>query len=82
MNICNILQIPFNQTVLTMCPKPYLEKCEHLSIDTASRNNFCRYIGTYHSILMCDNRSPQQCVQQKWTHQFKSPPLMSSVINR
>ncbi|KAK9304854.1 hypothetical protein QLX08_003922 [Tetragonisca angustula] len=76
------IRIPFNQPVLTMCPKPYLEKCEHLSIDTASRNNCCRYIGTYHSILMCDNRSPRQCVQQKWTHQFKSPPLMSSVINR
>ncbi|KAK1127350.1 hypothetical protein K0M31_003891 [Melipona bicolor] len=76
------IRIPFNQPALRMCPKSYLEKCEHLSVDTASRNNFCRYIGTYHSILMCDNRSPQQCVQQKWTHQFKSPPLMTSVINR
>ncbi|XP_068974470.1 uncharacterized protein TAF1C-like isoform X1 [Bombus flavifrons] len=76
------VRVPFDQPALTMCPKFYLEKCEHLSIDVASRNNFCRYIGTYHSMLMCDSRSPQQCVQQKWTHQFKSPPLTSSVIAR
>ncbi|XP_017763570.1 PREDICTED: uncharacterized protein LOC108553256 [Eufriesea mexicana] len=76
------IRIPFNRPVLTMCPKLYLEKCEYLSLDIASRNNFCRYIGTYHSILMCDNRSPQQCVQQKWTHQLKSPPLMGHTIDR
>lgn len=75
-------QVPFDRPTLTICPKFYLEKCEYLSLDVASKNNFCRYIGTYHSVLMCDNRSPQKSVQQKWIHQFKGPPLIGSVINR
>lgn len=75
-------QVPFDRPTLTICPKFYLEKCEYLSLDVASKNNFCRYIGTYHSVLMCDSRSPQKSVQQKWIHQFKGPPLIGSVINR
>ncbi|XP_017877115.1 uncharacterized protein LOC108623245 isoform X2 [Ceratina calcarata] len=73
---------PFDLPVLTMCPKEHLEKCEKLSLDLPSRNNYCRYIGTNHSVLMCDNRSPKQCVQQKWTHQFKQPLIMGCTINR
>ncbi|KAG6797130.1 hypothetical protein HZU73_07516 [Apis mellifera caucasica] len=76
------IRVPFDRPTLTICPKFYLEKCEYLSLDVASKNNFCRYIGTYHSVLMCDNRSPQKSVQQKWIHQFKGPPLIGSVINR
>ncbi|XP_076178174.1 TATA box-binding protein-associated factor RNA polymerase I subunit C-like isoform X2 [Ptiloglossa arizonensis] len=83
---CNLhyldVRIPYDRPALTLSPRSYLEKCERLSLDIASRHNSCRYVGTYHSILMCDNRSPNQCVQQKWTHQFKSPPLMGQVINR
>ncbi|XP_012147864.1 TATA box-binding protein-associated factor RNA polymerase I subunit C-like [Megachile rotundata] len=75
-------RLPFERPVLTLCPKSHLEKCESLSLDVASRNTFCRYIGTYHSVLMCDSRSPKQCVQQKWTHQFKGPPLMGHTVNR
>ncbi|XP_076751559.1 TATA box-binding protein-associated factor RNA polymerase I subunit C-like [Xylocopa sonorina] len=75
-------RVPYDQPALTMCPKFYLERCEDISLDIASRNNFCRYIGTYHSILMCDYRSPKQCVQQKWTHQFKGPPLMGYTADR
>ncbi|XP_029040385.1 uncharacterized protein LOC114874863 [Osmia bicornis bicornis] len=75
-------RVPFERPVLTLCPKSNLEKCENLSLDIASRNSFCRYIGTYHSLLMCDNRSPKQCVQQKWTHQFKGPPLIGHALNR
>ncbi|CAL7946110.1 unnamed protein product [Xylocopa violacea] len=75
-------RIPYDRPALTMCPKFYLEQCEHISLDIPSRNNFCRYVGTYHSILMCDYRSPKQCVQQKWTHQFKGPPLMGYTADR
>ncbi|CAK9830885.1 hypothetical protein ANTRET_LOCUS7976 [Anthophora retusa] len=76
------VRVSLEQPVLKLCPKSYLETCEQLCLDVASRNNFCRYVGTSHSILMCDNRSPKQCVQQKWTHQFKGPPLMGRVIDR
>ncbi|XP_054005973.1 uncharacterized protein LOC128890953 [Hylaeus anthracinus] len=76
------VRIEFSRPALTLYPRSYLEKCESLSLDIASRNDSCRYVGTYHSVLMCDNRSPKQCVQQKWTHQLKSPPLMGNVINR
>ncbi|XP_043265581.1 uncharacterized protein LOC122405127 [Colletes gigas] len=75
-------RIPFDRPVLTLCPKFYLERCENISLDIGSRHHSCRYVGTYHSVLMCDDRSPKQCVQQKWTHQFKSPPIMGQVINR
>ncbi|XP_014479714.1 PREDICTED: uncharacterized protein LOC106747002 [Dinoponera quadriceps] len=71
----------FDHPSLTLCPKSHLENCESLSVDAASRNDSCRYIGTYHSLLMCDNRSPKQCIQQKWTHQFKDTPLLMTVTN-
>ncbi|XP_025162233.1 uncharacterized protein LOC105191284 isoform X2 [Harpegnathos saltator] len=72
---------PFDRPCLTLCPKSHLENCENLSVNAASRNSTCRYVGTCHSLLMCDNRSPKQCVQQKWTHQFKSTPLLMAVTN-
>ncbi|KOC68409.1 hypothetical protein WH47_03567 [Habropoda laboriosa] len=76
------VRVSLDQPVITLCPKSYLENCEQLCLDVASRNNFCKYVGTSHSILMCDNRFPKQCVQQKWTHQFKGLPLMGHVMNR
>ena len=76
------VRIPFDRPALTLCPKSHLEKCENLSFDVASRHSSCRYVAARHSVLMCDNRSPKQCVQQKWTHQFKGPPLMGHTINR
>lgn len=66
---------------LTLCPKCNLENCESLSVEAASKHRSCRYLGTYHSFLMCDNRSPKQCVRQKWTHQFKSTPLLATVTS-
>lgn len=59
-----------------------MEECENLSLEEASRSDFCRYIGTYHNLLLCDNRSPKQCIRQKWTHQFRSIPLLLPTINR
>ncbi|XP_015190954.1 PREDICTED: uncharacterized protein LOC107074221 isoform X1 [Polistes dominula] len=73
---------PFDQPSLSLCPKQFLEQCESLSVEKASRHNSCRYIGTYHNLFLCDNRSPKKCVTQKWTHQFRSTPLLLSTINR
>ncbi|KYN17477.1 hypothetical protein ALC57_10269 [Trachymyrmex cornetzi] len=70
-----------DQACLTLCPKSNLENCESLSIEVPSKYNCYRYLGTYHSFLMCDNRSPKQCVRQKWTHQFKDTPLLAAVTN-
>ncbi|KYN08064.1 PREDICTED: uncharacterized protein LOC108776494 [Cyphomyrmex costatus] len=70
-----------DRACLTLCPKFNLENCESLSIEVPSKHNCCRYLGTYHSFLMCDNRSPKQCVRQKWTHQFKDTPLLAAVTN-
>ncbi|KYQ55896.1 hypothetical protein ALC60_05178 [Trachymyrmex zeteki] len=70
-----------DQACLTLCPKFNLENCESLSVEVPSKHNCCRYLGTYHSFLMCDNRSPKQCVRQKWTHQFKDTPLLAAVTN-
>lgn len=74
--------MPFGQPSLSLCPKHYLEQCESLSVEKDSRHSSCRYIGTYHNLLLCDNRSPKECVRQKWTHQFRSIPLLLSTINR
>ncbi|KZC10848.1 PREDICTED: uncharacterized protein LOC107189068 [Dufourea novaeangliae] len=76
------VRIPFDRPALSLCPKSVLEKCESLTLDIESRHNFCRYVASYHNVLMCDKRSPKQCVQQKWTHQFKSPPLLGQTIDR
>ncbi|XP_033325282.1 TATA box-binding protein-associated factor RNA polymerase I subunit C-like [Megalopta genalis] len=75
-------RISFDCPTLSLCPKSFLEKCESITLDIESRHSSCRYIATYHSVLMCDKRSPKQCVQQKWTHQFKNPPLIGQVTNR
>ncbi|XP_033211089.1 uncharacterized protein LOC117169080 [Belonocnema kinseyi] len=72
----------FESPVLSLCPKNDLEACESLCFDCPSNNTFSRYVGTYHSCLLCDSRSPNQCTQQKWTHQFKDAPLFSSVVNK
>ncbi|XP_076279135.1 TATA box-binding protein-associated factor RNA polymerase I subunit C-like [Lasioglossum baleicum] len=76
------IRIPYDRPALSLCPKPFLEKCENITLDIESRHHCCRYVGTSHSLLMCDKRSPKQCVQQKWTHQFTSPPLIGQVANR
>ncbi|KAK2586316.1 hypothetical protein KPH14_010616 [Odynerus spinipes] len=74
--------IRFDLPALTLCPKQHLEQCESLSVEIGSRYDSCRYIGTYHNLLLCDSRSPKQCVRQKWTHQFRSTPLLLPTINR
>ncbi|RLU25293.1 hypothetical protein DMN91_003386 [Ooceraea biroi] len=71
----------FDRPCLTLCPKFNLENCESLSVEAPSKHHCCRYLGTYHSFLMCDSRSPVQCVRQKWTHQFKSTPLLATVTS-
>lgn len=70
-----------DRACITLCPKFNLENCESLSIEVPSKHNCCRYLGTSHSFVMCDNRSPKQCVRQKWTHQFKDTPLLAAVTN-
>ncbi|KAL6439055.1 hypothetical protein ACFW04_003804 [Cataglyphis niger] len=75
------IRIAFDRSCLTLCPKFNLENCENLSVEAPSKNNCCRYLGTYHSLLLCDNRSPKHCVRQKWTHQFKDTPLLAAVTN-
>ncbi|XP_077261778.1 TATA box-binding protein-associated factor RNA polymerase I subunit C-like [Temnothorax americanus] len=70
-----------DRACITLCPKFNLENCESLSIEAPSKHTCCRYLGTYHSFLLCDNRSPKQCVRQKWTHQFKDTPLLAAVTN-
>ncbi|KAI4504053.1 hypothetical protein M0802_000524 [Mischocyttarus mexicanus] len=75
-------RIPFDQPSLSLCPKQFLEECESLSVEKVSRHSSCRYVGTYHNLLLCDNRSPKKCVSQKWTHQFRSTPLLFSTVNR
>ncbi|XP_011870349.1 PREDICTED: uncharacterized protein LOC105563391 isoform X2 [Vollenhovia emeryi] len=74
-------RIALNRACITLCPKFNLENCERLSVEAPSKHNCCRYLGTYHSFLLCDNRSPKQCVRQKWTHQFKDTPLLAAVTN-
>ncbi|XP_025989120.2 uncharacterized protein LOC105193210 isoform X2 [Solenopsis invicta] len=74
-------RLTLDQPCITLCPKSNMENCESLSIEAPSKHNCCRYLGTYHSFLMCDNRSPKQCVRQKWTHQFKDTPLLAAVTN-
>lgn len=75
-------RLPFNEPSIILCPKSDLEICEGLSLNFPSRNSSCRYVGTYHNLLLCDKRFPKHCVQQKWTHQFKSTPILASTIDR
>ncbi|KAM0736332.1 hypothetical protein ACS0PU_010293 [Formica fusca] len=75
------IRTSFDRSCLTLCPKSNLENCENLSVEAPSKHNCCRYLGTYHSLLLCDNRSPKHCVRQKWTHQFKDTPLLAAVTN-
>ncbi|XP_025265469.1 uncharacterized protein LOC105255342 [Camponotus floridanus] len=75
------IRTAFDQPCLTLCPKFNLENCENLSVEAPSKHNCCRYVGTYHSLLLCDNRSPKHCIRQKWTHQFKDTPLLATVTN-
>ncbi|XP_020279427.1 uncharacterized protein LOC109852575 [Pseudomyrmex gracilis] len=72
-------RIAVDSPCLTLCPKGNLENCEILSIEAPSKNGYCRYLGTSHSFLTYDSRSPNQCVRQKWTHQFKDTPLLAAV---
>ncbi|KAL0128074.1 hypothetical protein PUN28_003363 [Cardiocondyla obscurior] len=74
-------RIALNHACITLCPKFNLENCESLSVEAPSRYNYRRYLGSYHSFLLCDNRSPTQCVEQKWTHQLKDTPLLAAVTN-
>ncbi|XP_034935780.1 uncharacterized protein TAF1C-like [Chelonus insularis] len=67
--------------VLSMCPKSYLEHCERISLQLFSTRESRLYLGTSHSILLCDDRTPTECVHQKWTHQLKSTPLQGSVAD-
>ncbi|XP_046489637.1 uncharacterized protein TAF1C-like [Neodiprion pinetum] len=77
------LRIPLDGPTLTLCPKHNLEICEMISVNSASKqNSFHQYLGTYHSLLLCDSRFGNSSVVQKWTHQFKSPPVFSSIIER
>ncbi|KAK0076310.1 hypothetical protein PV325_005594 [Microctonus aethiopoides] len=71
---------PFEDPVLSMSPKSHLESCDDISLCIPSNRESRYYLGTTHSLLMCDDRSPEQCVHQKWTHQFKSPPLLGSTL--
>ncbi|XP_012280790.1 uncharacterized protein LOC105699921 isoform X2 [Orussus abietinus] len=75
-------RMPLKRPVLSLCPKSNLEECESLCLTLQCRLDACQYIGSYHSLLLCDSRSPKSCVQQKWTHQFKSAPLIGSIYNR
>ncbi|XP_043669671.1 uncharacterized protein LOC122629877 isoform X1 [Vespula pensylvanica] len=75
-------RMPFRLPSLSLCPKQYLEQCENLSVEKDSRHSSCRYVGTNHNLLLCDNRFPKECVRQKWTHQFRSIPLLLPTINR
>lgn len=74
------LQEPFEDPVLSMSPKSHLESCDDISLCIPSNRESRYYLGTTHSLLMCDDRSPEQCVHQKWTHQFRSPPLLGSTL--
>ncbi|XP_036141300.1 uncharacterized protein LOC114253727 [Monomorium pharaonis] len=74
-------RMALDQACVTLCPKFNLENCESLSVEAPSKHNCCRYLGTYHSFVMCDNRSPKQCVRQKWTHQFEDTPLLAAITN-
>ncbi|XP_072749836.1 uncharacterized protein Taf1c-like [Anoplolepis gracilipes] len=75
------IRAAFDRSCLTLCPKFNLENCENLSVEAPSKHDYCRYVGSYHSLLLCDNRSPKHCVQQKWTHQFKDTPLLAAASN-
>lgn len=63
-----------------MCPKYRLDRCDSLSLHFPSARPSRHYIGTYHSFLMCDDRSPDKSIQQKWTHQLRTAPLSGSAI--
>lgn len=76
-------QTPSDGVNLTLCPKNNLESCEGLSVNSQSDHNpFYQYIGSYHSLLLCDLRFASSCVVQKWTHLFKSPPLFCGIVER
>lgn len=53
----------FDRLCLTLCPKFNLKNCENLSVEALSKHNCCLYLGTYHFLLLCDNRSPKHCVR-------------------
>ncbi|XP_043280847.1 uncharacterized protein TAF1C-like isoform X2 [Venturia canescens] len=72
----------YERPVLSLCPSQHLEACESLCSAVPSINEDHYYMASYHSLLLCDRRSPQLSVQQKWTHQFKSPPLFADVHTR
>ncbi|XP_012256778.2 uncharacterized protein LOC105686480 [Athalia rosae] len=77
------LRTPLDGPTLTLCPEYNLELCEKLSLNDASKHNpFFQYLGTYHSLLLCDSRFGKSSVVQKWTHQFKSAPLFSGIVLR
>lgn len=73
---------PIERPSLSLCPKINLEACENLCSDNASKNSFCRYLGAYHSFLLIDSRTPNECMKQKWTHQFKGAPLLCNVMEK
>ncbi|XP_008551738.1 uncharacterized protein LOC103574139 [Microplitis demolitor] len=74
------LRVSLEIPTVTMCPKYRLDRCDSLSLHFPSARPSRHYIGTYHSFLMCDDRSPDKSIQQKWTHQLRTAPLSGSAI--
>jgi hypothetical protein len=76
-------RLPIERSILVMCPKNNLENCESLcSYIASTKSNYFSYIGSNHSLSLLDNRSPNNAVVKKWTHQFKSSPLFNDVCFR
>ncbi|KAH0546207.1 uncharacterized protein LOC123269368 [Cotesia glomerata] len=73
------LRVSLRVPTVSMCPQEMLNDCDLVSLHMPSERPSRHYLGTYHHFLMVDDRSPDQCVHQKWTHQFRSPPLTGAT---
>ncbi|CAD6244275.1 GSCOCG00013319001-RA-CDS [Cotesia congregata] len=73
------LRVSLKVPTVSMYPQEMLNECDLVSLHMPSERPSRHYLGTYHHFLMVDDRSPDQCVHQKWTHQFRSPPLTGAT---
>lgn len=77
-------RLPIKNPVLKISLENYLEDCEHLSsyCQNALRPESYFYLGSTHTLSLCDVRMPGQSLVKKWTHQFKFSPIMTKSCVR
>lgn len=78
-------RMPIKHPVLKISlVEKYLEDCEHLSsyCQNPLRSESLFYLGSTHTLSLCDLRMPERSVVKKWTHHFKFSPVMTKSCVR